>query len=163
MSQTMLLQTNSYIVPKEKRTEHARLIKRFRALMHRLGCEDFDVCEQTGPNWVVETGGRFVQLMRFRDEAHQKAVRDAEQSDPSAQDLVREFCELVDYSYQQQQGLATTAFYRSLFSQAPTPRLPNATPPLIASEELPEDEIPPIDLAERGVKQSAGRNGEIDD
>lgn len=159
----MLLQTNSYIVPKEKRTEHARLIKRFRALMQRLGCDDFDVCEQTGPNWVTETGGRFVQLMRFRDEAHQRAVREAEQSDGSAQDLVREFCELVDYGYQQQQGLATTAFYRSLLSPTTaTPRLPSATPPLIANDEA-TDEISPLDLEEPVAKHSAGRNGEIDD
>lgn len=159
----MLLQTNSYIVPKEKRTEHARLIKRFRALMHRLGCDDFDICEQTGPNWSTETGGRFVQLMQFRDEAHQRAVREAEQSDAGAQDLVREFCELVDYGYQQQQGLATTAFYRSLLTpSAPTPRLPNATPPLIATDEE-SDEIPSIDLQEPVAKHSAGRNGELDD
>jgi hypothetical protein len=162
----MLLQTNSYIVPKEKRTEHARLIKRFRALMHRLGCDDFDVCEQTGPNWVSETGGRFVQLMTFRDEAHQKAVRDAEQSDPSAQDLVREFCELVDYGYQQQQGIATTAYYRSILG-APGNRLPapalTATTPLIASEEPPEDEIPPIELGNSQARQTVGQKVKADD
>jgi hypothetical protein len=162
----MLLQTNSYIVPKEKRTEHARLIKRFRALMHRLGCDDFDVCEQTGPNWVTETGGRFVQLMKFRDEAHQKAVRAAEQADPSAQDLVREFCDLVDYGYQQQQGIATTAFYRSLLSIAQS-RLAGpettATAPLIASDESADDDVPPLDLTDMPIKQTAARNGEIDD
>lgn len=162
----MLLQTNSYIVPKEKRTEHARLIKRFRALMQRLGCDDFEICEQTGPNWTNETGGRFVQLMKFRDEAHQKAVRDAEQADPSAQDLVREFCELVDYAYQYQQGLATTAFYRSILS-VPTKSLPspgsNAAAPLIATEEAPIDEIDPIDLEDSALKQPVGRNGRASD
>jgi hypothetical protein len=107
----MLLQTNSYIVPKDKRTEHARLVKRFRQVMTRLGCEDFDVYEQAGPNWSTEVGGRFVQIMRFRDRDHQKAIRAAEQSDAMAQDLVREFCELVNFGYQHQQGLATTAYY----------------------------------------------------
>ncbi len=176
----MLLQTNSYVVPKEKRTEHARLIKRFRALMIKLGCEDFDVCEQTGPNWSTEVGGRFVQLMRFKDEAHQKAVREAEQSDASAQDLVREFCELVDYNYQHQQGLATTAYYRSLNTppalRANAPSNPSALPqPMLPSDQHPLDDVPPIDdvaaiddvppieTGRKGVKHTVGRNGEIDD
>lgn len=159
----MLLQTNSYFVPKEKRTEHARLIKRFRALMTKLGCDDFDVCEQTGPNWSTEVGGRFVQIMRFRDEAHQKTVRETEQSDPSAQDLVREFCELIDYGYQQQQGMATTAYYRSLSSPPPQRALtaPSHLPDPI--EEGVVDEVPPIDAGRLGVKHPVGRNGEIDD
>ena len=110
----MLLQTNSYIVPKDKRTEHARLVKRFRQVMTRLGCEDFDVYEQAGPNWSTEVGGRFVQIMRFRDREHQKSIRAAEQSDTIAQELVREFCELVNFGYQHQQGLATTAYYVSM-------------------------------------------------
>ena len=33
----MLLQTNSYIVPKDKRSEHSRLIRRFRQTLGRLG------------------------------------------------------------------------------------------------------------------------------
>lgn len=109
----MLLQTNSYIVPKDKRTEHARLIKRFRSVMTRLGCESFDCYEQAGPDWSGEVGGRFVQIMKFRNREHQLAIRAAEQADAGAQDLVREFCELINFSYQHQQGLATTAYYRS--------------------------------------------------
>lgn len=174
----MLLQTNSYFVPKEKRTEHARLVKRFRALMLKLGCEDFDVCEQTGPNWTSELHGRFVQLMRFRDEAHQRAVREAEQSDASAQDLVREFCELVDYGYQQQQGMATTAYYRSLGSApvqhafgsnaaaAAQPAIPaddSIEPPIISNLDVDLDEVPPIESPRHGAKHTVGRNGEIDD
>lgn len=170
----MLLQTNSYFVPKEKRTEHARLVKRFRALMIKLGCEDFDVCEQTGPNWNSEVGGRFVQLMRFRDEAHQRAVREAEQADASAQDLVREFCELVEYGYQQQQGMATTAYYRSLGS-APAQRALTGSAPAIAADDASEppiinnnldvdlDDVPPIDAPRHAAKHPVGRNGEIDD
>jgi hypothetical protein len=108
---SMLLQTNSYVVPKDKRTEHARLVKRFKQVMARLGLTDFEVYEQAGPNWSTEVGGRFVQIMRFRDREHQKAVRDAESADGTAQDLVREFCELVNFNYQHQNGIATTAFY----------------------------------------------------
>jgi hypothetical protein len=47
----MLLQTNSYIVPKEKRAEHARLVRRFRQTLARLGCDHFEVYEQVGANW----------------------------------------------------------------------------------------------------------------
>lgn len=164
----MLLQTNSYFVPKDKRTEHARLMHRFRALMARLGCDQFDVCEQSGPDWNSERGGRFVQLMKFRDSAHQKSVRDAEQSDVGAQDLVREFCELVDYALQQQQGMATTAFYRGIFSnptsasatRSSVPELSEDSPLLPSADQL--DEIPPID-SPRGGKKHVARNGEIDD
>ena len=116
----MLLQTNSYIVPKDKRTEHARLIKRFRQVMSRLGCDAFECYEQAGPEWSGEVGGRFVQIMRFRDHDHQQAIRSAEQSDAGAQELVRDFCELVNYAYQFSQGLATTAFYRGASGTAPS-------------------------------------------
>src|SRR5215207_6794910 len=101
----MLLQTNSYVVPKEKRTEHARLVRRFRQTLARLGCEQFDVFEQVGANWGGETTGRFVQMMRFRDRKQQLAVQSAERADPSAQAMIAEFCELINFPYQQQQGL----------------------------------------------------------
>ena len=48
----MLLQTNSYIVPKERRAEHQRLLRRFRQTLARLGCEHFEVYEQVGANWT---------------------------------------------------------------------------------------------------------------
>lgn len=134
----MLLQTNSYIVPKDKRTEHARLLKRFRQVMERLGCDRFEWFEQAGPEWSGEVGGRFVQMMRFRDRDHQLAVRAAEQTDPGAQDLVREFCELVNYSYQQQQGLATTAFYRAGAGMA-APADKALPPPQLESNPADED------------------------
>lgn len=133
----MLLQTNSYIVPKDKRTEHARLIKRFRQVMARLGCEAFECYEQAGPEWAGDVGGRFVQIMRFRDREHQLAIRAAEQSDAGAQDLVREFCELINFSYQHAQGLATTAYYRSA---AGTMTSAPADPALPAPEDVEVDD-----------------------
>lgn len=172
----MLLQTNSYFVPKDKRTEHARLVKRFGALMNRLGCA-FETYEQAGPNWSNEVGGRFVQIMKFRDETHQKAVRDAEQSDAGAQDLVREFCELIDYARQTQQGMATTAYYKgvgtpvgpSARSAQPLGGEGSANGSSTGQSLLPAadslDELSPIDShhAGKGLKHSARANGEIDD
>lgn len=116
----MLLQTNSYIVPKEKRAEHARLMRRFRQVMNKLGCDNFEVYEQVGANWGTgQTSGRFVQIMRFRDRKHQMAVQNAERSDPAAQELIAEFCELVNYPLQQQQGYFAVGFYSSVLPVAP--------------------------------------------
>jgi len=130
----MLLQTNSYIVPREKRAEHARILRRFRQTLQRLGCDHFEVYEQVGANWnTAETTGRFVQIMRFRDRKHQMQVQGAERSDPQAQQVVREFCELINFPYQQQQGLFAVGYYTS-FLRMPTPRPPvqdgeDTTPP----------------------------------
>lgn len=111
----MLLQTNSYIVPKDRRAEHARLLRRFKQVLTRLGCELFEVYEQMGPNWTAGDGsGRFVQIMRFRDRKHQREVHAAEQSDPAAQQLIAEFCELVNLPYQQQQGLLAIGYYQGV-------------------------------------------------
>lgn len=111
----MLMQTNSYIVPKERRDEHTRLVQRFRQTLMRLGCDHFETYEQVGVRWSDEQGnGRFVQIMRFRDRKHQQAVEAAERSDPTAQALIREFCELVNLPYQQQQGLFAVGFYKSI-------------------------------------------------
>lgn len=128
----MLLQTNSYIVPKEKRAEHARLMRRFRQVLNRLGCDNFEVYEQVGANWSnTQTSGRFVQIMRFRDRKHQLAVQAAERSDPSAQELIAEFCDLVNYPYQQQQGQFAVGFYSSVLPVAPlrSPRRPGEAAP----------------------------------
>jgi hypothetical protein len=117
----MLLQTNSYIVPKDKRAQHTRLVQRFRQTLTRLGCDHFEAYEQVGANWSpADTTGRFVQLMRFRDRKHQLAVQAAERSDATAQGLIKEFCELINFPYQQQQGLFAVGFYHSL--------LPSITP-----------------------------------
>jgi len=110
----MLLQTNSYIVPREKRVEHARLLRRFRQILLRLGCDHFEVYEQTGANWSSgDNAGRFVQIMRFRDRKQQLAVQQAETNDPSAQAVLKEFCDLINLPYQQQQGLFAVGFYTS--------------------------------------------------
>jgi hypothetical protein len=137
----MLLQTNSYIVPLDKRTEHQRLLRRFRQAMTRLGCESFDVYEQVGPNWAAgDTTGRFVQIMRFRDRRQQQAVQAAERNDPTAQALIAEFCELINLPYQQQQGLFAVGFYRGVV--APADREPAQGP---VQEETPVDEGSVVD------------------
>ena len=121
----MLLQTNSYVVPKEKRAEHARLVRKFRSTLNRLGCDQFDIFEQVGANWAGgETSGRFVQMMRFRDRKHQVAVQTAEKQDPAAQALIQEFCDLINFGYQQQQGLFAVGYYQSVLPVAPMRMLP---------------------------------------
>ena len=122
----MLLQTNSYIVPKERRNEHARLMRRFRQALINLGCESFEVYEMAGPNWTgTDSNGRYVQIMRFRDRRQQKAIQDAEKNDPEAQKLIAEFCRLVNFEYQQQQGYFGVGFYNSVLANATT-ALPDA-------------------------------------
>jgi len=119
----MLLQTNSYVVPREKRVEHARLLRRFRQTLLRLGCDHFEVYEQTGPNWSSgDNSGRFVQIMRFRDRKQQLSVQNAERADPAAQALLREFCDLINLPYQQQQGYFAVGFYTSFM------RMPEVRP-----------------------------------
>ena len=124
MTEPMLLQTNSYVVPKNKRNEHTRLVQRFRQTLNRLGCDHFEVYEQTGANWgPIDSADnvRFVQLMRFRDRRHQQAVQAAERSDPTAQELIREFCELINFPFQQQQNLFAVGFYNSVVIAGATP------------------------------------------
>lgn len=132
----MLLQTNSYTVPKEKRVEHARLLRRFQQALAHLGCDNFEVFEQVGPNWSGnESTGRFVQIMRFRDRKHQVAVQEAERHDPLAQSLIAQFCELVDLPYQQEQGLFAVGFYRNTMPAASGK----------AAADVGEDELPAAD------------------
>jgi hypothetical protein len=120
----MLMQTNSYVVPKDKRDEHARLVARFRQTMLRLGCEHFEVYEQVAANWTSgDASGRFVQIMRFRDRKHQQQVQAAEKADATAQQLIREFCECINLPYQQQQGLLAIGYYAGVVAAAPV-RLP---------------------------------------
>lgn len=153
----MLLQSNSYVVPKEKRTEHARLVRRFRQTLSRLGCDQFDVFEQVGPNWSSgESTGRFVQMMRFRDRKHQQAVQSAERQDPTAQQLIADFCELINFPYQQQQGLFAVGFYQSALPVAPQrpPGLDRVEEALGGEESVSsEDSISPDD-------EAAGEGGE---
>ena len=141
----MLLQTNSYIVPKDKRTEHARLILRFKQTLARLGCDHFEAYEQVGANWSpTEATGRFVQIMRFRDRKHQQQVQAAERSDPGAQALIKEFCELINFPYQQQQGLFAVGFYSSILPNA-VPRIPPPPPQPQSSQPQPPAQAVPSD------------------
>lgn len=118
----MLMQTNSYVVPKEKQEEHARLVRKIRQIMTRLGCDMFDVFEQTGPSWSNnEATGRYVQIMRFRDRRHQLAVQTAERNDKAAQEAIREFCELVNLNEQQNQGAFSVGFYSSIIAGTEKP------------------------------------------
>ena len=108
----MLLQTNSYVVPRDRRAEHDRLVRRIRQAMLRLGCDLFDVYEQVGPNWTPQRGNdRFIQMMRFRDRRHHQQVQAAERSDPAVQQLIREFCTLINLPQQQEGGLFAVGFY----------------------------------------------------
>lgn len=125
----MLLQTNSYIVPKEKRSEHARLLQRFKQVMAKLGCDHFEVFEQVGANWSGAETGRFVQIMRFRDRQHVLAVQAAERGDAQAKEFIQEFCDLVNLPYQQQAGLFAAGYYNSVISLPWSPSArPNAAP-----------------------------------
>ena len=111
----MLLQTNSYIVPKEKWAAHQHLMQRFRQVLQKAGCDHFEVYEQVGANWAgADSSGRFVQLMKFRDRKHCQAVQQVERSDPAAQALVREFCDLINFPYQEQQGLFAHGYYQAV-------------------------------------------------
>jgi hypothetical protein len=133
----MLLQTNSYLVPREKRVEHGRLLGRFRQTLARLGCTHFEAYEQVGSNWSpTESTGRFVQIMRFRDRKHQLGVQAAERNDAAAQTLIREFCELINFSYQQQQGLFAVGFY--------TGAIPMSAKATEVSDSTPEDLTAPV-------------------
>ena len=110
----MLLQTNSYLVPPEKRDDHLRLMTRFAQILHRLGCERVEIVEQMGPEWTLGEVGRCVQLMQFRDRKHQQQVQQAEQTDPDAQAVIAEFVALLDIPYQQDQGYFATGYYESI-------------------------------------------------
>ena len=107
----MLLQTNSYVVPRDKREEHERLIRRIRQAMLRIGCEQFEVYEQVGANWAAQKGGRFIQIMRFRDRQHHREIQEAEKSDPGVQQLISQFMELVDLPEQQVQGSFVMGYF----------------------------------------------------
>ncbi len=148
----MLLQTNSYVVPQEKRAAHNHLMQRFRQVLMKIGCDHFEVYEQVGANWAAgETSGRYVQMMRFRDRKHQQAVQLTERSHPEAQALVREFCELINFPYQEAQGLFAHGYYNAIIepiritrdSQLAFHSFPKDYDPLNPpTEPVPELEIP---------------------
>jgi hypothetical protein len=141
----MLLQTNSYIVPKDKRSEHTRLLRKFRTTLARLGADHFEVYEQVGANFTAgEATGRFVQIMRFRDRQHQLEVQAAERQDPDAQRLIQEFCALINFPYQQQQGLFAVGFYTSALPVASTRIAPRAPVPPVPPSD-PSTPQPPVE------------------
>jgi hypothetical protein len=143
----MLLQTNSYIVPRAKRAAHAKLLAQFRQTLARLGCDLFEIYEQASPEWTTEAGGesRFVQIIRFRDRQHQLAIQSAEREDPVAQRMIGEFCELINFPYQQEHGLFAVGFYAEMQAepeqtlsvppaQEPAPAMPTDVQAYIARE-----------------------------
>jgi len=161
----MLLQSNSYVVPKEKRAEHARLVRRFRQTLNRLGCDQFDVFEQVGPNWSTgETTGRFVQMMRFRDRRHQLAVQNAERQDPTTQQLIAEFCELINFPYQQQQGLFAVGFYQSVLPVSPARPGGGIDDATLSAEGESVDVLPDEDDdAHAGLRRVGDESAEVSD
>jgi hypothetical protein len=62
-----------------------------------------------------------VQIMRFRDRRQQSAVHAAERTDPAAQAIIADFCKLINFPYQQQQGLFVASFYRTILPVGPEP------------------------------------------
>ncbi len=118
----MLLQTNSYLIPAEKRNEHERLMRRFRQMLKTLGCDHFEVCEQLGAEFGESRPiSRFVQMLRFRDRRHFQAVQSAERNDPAAQALVKEFMQLLASAGRE--PTITTNYYDFLMA-APDPTRP---------------------------------------
>lgn len=148
----MLLQTNSYIVPKDRKAEHARLIRRFRQTLLRLGCDHFEVYEQVGSNWSnSESTGRYVQILRFADRKHQLAVQAAERVDATAQAVIADFCELINFPYQQQQGLFAVGFYTSVLPIAPRRDVPRELVSTVEHEVVEDSD----DLDDQPGEESA--------
>lgn len=112
----MLLQTNAYSLPRDKKDQHARLVKRFEDCFRRLGAS-FEVYQQVDAGFkdqADQNSLRFVQLMKFKDEKHLASVRAAEVSDAACTQLIKDFCELIDYSGQVQSGLFLPGYYASV-------------------------------------------------
>lgn len=157
----MLLLTYSYVVPKDKRTEHARLLHRMKQVMARLGVEHFEAYEQVGKHWTGgDVTGRVVQILRFRDKAHFAAIQAAEKTDPGAQQLIAEFCDLVNLPYQQQTGMFADGYYGSIIAGGAT-RAPAAVFPPVASAAaspltpVPADTVPQSEQIDPGNRPTA--------
>ena len=81
--------------------------------------------------------------MRFRDRRHQLAVQSAERADPGAQAVIAEFCNLINFPYQQQQGLFAVGFYQSALPvtmRREATRAEVAASDALASQEQQDDE-----------------------
>lgn len=141
----MLLQTNSYVVPKDKRQEHERLVRRIRQTLLRIGCDQFEVYEQVSANWApIKGGARFIQIMRFRDRQHHHEIQQAEKNDPAIQELINEFMQLIDLPAQQAEGDFAMGHYSRISAPppqelAPTEQAPHAPTSAPSSEPPGED------------------------
>src|SRR5690606_9327838 len=60
-------------------------------------------------------------------------------SDPTAQQVISEFCELINFPYQQQQGLFATGFYMSVLPPAGNSKVAGLIPAV--ESEMPEVEL----------------------
>lgn len=108
----MLVQTNTYIVPASRRPLHARLMRRFRESLVRLGFDQFEVLEQADTNWAAAVGDvRCVQIMRFKDKQQHESLQTAERTDKVAQSLIKELSELVDLPGQTARGQFAVSYY----------------------------------------------------
>jgi hypothetical protein len=117
------------------------MVRRFRQTLLRLGCDHFEVYEQVGSNWSnSESTGRYVQILRFTDRKHQLAVQAAERNDPTAQAVIAEFCDLINFPYQQQQGLFAVGFYTSVLPVTPRSGTRGELEPTV-EHEVVEDEL----------------------
>ena len=155
----MLLQTNSYVVPKDKRREHERLIRRIRQALGRIGCDHFEVYEQVGGNWAPMKGGagRFIQVMRFRDRQHHHEIQELEKNDPSIQQLISDFMQLIDLPSQQEEGLFAMGHYASMSGGAGHESAPMERGPMPTSQPPPGE--PP---AQEDVERIADLDHEHD-
>jgi hypothetical protein len=64
----------------------------------------------------VRTDPRYIQIIRFRDRKQHQVLQEAERNDPQAQQLIREFCDLIGFNEQQQQGQFSVGYYGSVVS-----------------------------------------------
>lgn len=117
----MLLQTNAYVVPKDKQDQHARLVRKLKEAMRRIG-GNIEVYEQVGPNFSLreEATGRFVQVMRFKDKRQLQQVQQAERADPTCQRLISELCDLIDLPRQMEVGTFIAGQYAGVAGESGT-------------------------------------------
>ncbi len=140
----MLLQTNSYLVPRDRLRAHDLLMSRFRQCFERMGLpsSDFDVFRQAGEGFTSDRttpGVRCVQMMRFRDRDHFNTVRQTEEGDAEAKRLVDELCRLVDLPAQQRTGHFGGAFYTAAPLEQSTTLAPAKPAHTDGSQEAEEE------------------------
>jgi hypothetical protein len=96
-------------------------------------------------------------MMRFRDRKHQIAVQAAEKQDQAAQQLIQEFCELINFGYQQQQGLFAVGYYQSVLPVAPMRMLP-----VEGEQNLPRSEPEPESHVASASAPATAAEGELE-